>query len=111
MAINLCAKQIRWLSTLIIGLGISIPRPKIKNDNQGANFISKEAQLNPNSQHIEVRFQYIRDLVSKSLISVEHVPTDQMIADILTKPLGFVKVVQARLQLHLTATASRRSVE
>lgn len=80
------------------------------NDNQGANFISKEAQLNPNSCHIKIRFQYIRDLVSKSLISVEHTPTDKMIADILTKPLGYVKVIQARLQLHLTAAESRRSV-
>lgn len=110
VAINLCAKQVRWLSTLIIGMGILISKPKIKNDNQGANFISKEAQLNPSSQHIEIRFQYVQDLVSKSLLSVEHTPTDDMIADILTKPLGYVKVIQARLLLHLTATGSRRSV-
>lgn len=110
VAMNLCAKQVRWLSTLILGLGITINKPKIKNDNQGANFISKEAQLNPNSRHIEIRFQYIRDLVQKSLISVEHTPSEDMIADILTKPLGYVKVIQARLQLHLTSSESRRSV-
>lgn len=72
IAMNLCAKQAQWLSTLILSVGIPINKPKIKNNNQGANFISKEAQLNPNSRHIKIRFQYIQDLVQKSLISIEH---------------------------------------
>lgn len=88
VAINLCTKQVRWLSTMIIGIGIDISKPTIKNNNQGANFICKEAQLNPNSQHIEICFQYIWDLVSKLLLLIEHSPSDNMIANILTKPLG-----------------------
>lgn len=111
VAINLCAKQVRWLSTMIIGIGIAISKTKIKNNNQGANFISKEAQLNPNSWHIEIQFQYVRDLVSNLLLSIEHSPFNNMIANILTKPLGYVKVVQARHQLYLTSAESRRSVK
>lgn len=67
IAMNHCAKQIRWILSLIISLGVGIPKPVICSDNAGTNFISKEAQLNPNSKHIEVRYQYLRDLVSKLL--------------------------------------------
>lgn len=63
------------MSTLIINLGIAIPKPVIFNNNSRANFISKEAQLNPNSKHIEVRYQYLRNLVSKQLLDVSQVPT------------------------------------
>lgn len=110
IAMNHCAKQIRWLSGLIISLGVAIPKPVIFNNNAGANFISKEAQLNPNSKHIEVRYQYLRDLVSKSLLSIKQVPSSNMIADILNKPLGHIKVSSARDQLRLRTTEFSRSV-
>lgn len=77
IAMNHCAKQLRWMSSLVSDLRIDIPTPKIYNNNSGANFISREAQLNPNSKHIKVRYQYLRDLVSKSLIQVEQVPSQK----------------------------------
>lgn len=110
ISLNSCAKELQWMLGLLIGLGICIPKPIVMNDNQGANFISREAQLNPNLQHIEIRYQYIRNLVAKSRLVVRHCPSNQMIANILTKPLGYVKVIQARQQLHMAASGSRRSV-
>lgn len=95
IAMNHCAKQLRWMFTLITDLGIDIATPTMYNDNSGANFISKEAQLNANSKHIEVRYQYLRDLVSKSLLLIKQVTSSKMIANILTKPLGTVKVTAA----------------
>lgn len=110
IAMNQCAKQLRWMASLVEDLGITIPTPVIMNDNSGANFISKEAQLNANSKHIEVRYQYLRDLVSKSLLSVAQVASSEMIADILTKPLGNIKVMIARKQLGMIEAEVRRSV-
>lgn len=109
MAMNTCAKEMRWLSSVLLGLGIQIPCPVITN-NRGANFLSKEAQLNPNSRHIKVCYQYLCDLVAKSLLSVAHCPSEEMVADILTKPLGYVKDIQARKMLRLVPAVSRRSV-
>ena len=83
----------------------------MKNDNSGAITISKEAKLNENTKHIEVRFQYVLELVTKKQLSVQQVPTTEMIADGLTKPLGFVKLESSRSQLHLVVSESRRSVE
>ncbi|MBW0550074.1 hypothetical protein O181_089789 [Austropuccinia psidii MF-1] len=66
VSMNKCSKEVQWLSHLITSLGINLKVPKLKNDNTGAITISNEAQLNPNSKHIEVRFQYLRDLVRKN---------------------------------------------
>lgn len=111
VAINRCAKQLRWLTNLVLNLHIKIRAPILKNDNSGAVIISKEAQLNENTKHIEVRFQYVLELVSKKQLEIQQVLTAEMIADGLTKPLGFIKLEASRDQLHLTESESRRSVE
>ncbi|MBW0591563.1 hypothetical protein O181_131278 [Austropuccinia psidii MF-1] len=102
VSMNKCSKEVRWLSHLITSLGINLKVPTLKNDNTGAITISNEAQLNPNSKHIEVRFQYLRDLVRKNLLKVQHVPTNDMVADVLTKALGTVRHAQATKMLKLT---------
>ncbi|MBW0582771.1 hypothetical protein O181_122486, partial [Austropuccinia psidii MF-1] len=47
---------------LLTSIGLKTGIPTILNDNHGAVFIAEEAQLNPNSKHIEIRFQYVRDM-------------------------------------------------
>ncbi|KAI7944946.1 hypothetical protein MJO28_010641 [Puccinia striiformis f. sp. tritici] len=110
VAINRCAKQLRWLTNLVLHLHIKIKAPIMKNDNSGAIIISKEAHLNENTKHIEIRFQYVLELVLKKQITMLQVPTHEMIADGLTKPLGWIKLESSRAQLHLTDSESRRSV-
>jgi hypothetical protein len=111
VAINLCAKQLRWLTNLVLNLHIKIRAPILKNDNSGAVTISKEAKLNENTKHIEVRFQYVLQLVENKKVIMLQVSTHDMIADGLTKPLGFIKLESSREQLHLTDAEPRRSVK
>ena len=37
------------------------------------------------TKHIDIRFHFVRDLVKQNLLVIVWCPTDQMIADILTK--------------------------
>jgi hypothetical protein len=101
IAINKCAKQLRWMSNLITSLSIKINFPIIFNNNSGAVVISKEPKLNPNTKHIEIWFQYILQLMMNKVMKIEQVSTVDMIADVLTKPLGKIKLVGAYKQLHL----------
>jgi hypothetical protein len=82
----------------------------MKNDNSGAVIISQEAQLNENTKHIEGRFQYMLELVSKNQLKIQQVSTHDMIADGLTKPLGYIKLESSRSLLHLVDSELRRSV-
>ncbi|MBW0533619.1 hypothetical protein O181_073334 [Austropuccinia psidii MF-1] len=101
IAMNICSKQLRWLTFVFNDLGHFSPQPILFNDNSGAVTISKQASLNANTKHIEIRYQYVRDCVMKKLIRVVQVSTNDMIADVLTKPLGVVKLQEVYKQLHL----------
>jgi hypothetical protein len=43
--------------------------------------------LHSRTKHIEVRYHFLRDNVEKGNIDLNHVPTENQLADILTKPL------------------------
>jgi hypothetical protein len=101
IAINKCSKQLRWMSNLITSLSIKIDVPVIYNNNSGAVVISKEPKLNPNTKHIEICFHYIRQLIKGKVMKIEQVSTVDMIADVLTKSLGKIKLSKSCKQLHL----------
>ena len=44
-----------------------------------------------NSNHIEIKYHYIRDMVQKGVVKLQYVATNEHIADVLTKPLARVK--------------------
>jgi hypothetical protein len=51
------------------------------------------------SKRIEVRYQFIRDRVLKGVVQFQYIPTDEQLADILTKPLVKGKFVFFRDKL------------
>jgi hypothetical protein len=86
------AQTISWLRAFLIELdieGINTLDPTILNaDNQGAIKLANSAKFQKRSKHIAVHYHYTRDLVSKGQIELVFKPTDEMIADGLTKALG-----------------------
>jgi hypothetical protein len=89
------------MSNLVTLLDIKIDVPVIFNDNSGGLIILKDAQLNPNTKHIKIRFQYLCQLVAMKVMEIEQVSTVDMISNILTKPLGKIKFTVAFKHLHL----------
>ncbi|MBW0535007.1 hypothetical protein O181_074722 [Austropuccinia psidii MF-1] len=101
IVMNVCVKQLLWTSYLLTDIGLDMVKPVLYNDNSGATTISKQASLNANTKHIEVQFQYVRDLVMKRQLNLVQVGSGDMIADVLTKPLGLQKLTEVYQQLHL----------
>lgn len=72
---------------------------KIYGDNQGAIALSKNPVNRSRSKHIDIKhidikYHFICDVLSEGRIHVEYCPTDDMVADILTKPVSKVKIVK-----------------
>ena len=63
----------------------------LHSDNQGAIELTKNPLRNDRSKHIHVRHHYVRQQVEAKSIRVFYCKTEDMIADILTKPLDRVK--------------------
>ena len=79
-----------WLRKFISGLGIvdSIAKPlKIYCDNSAAVFFSKNDKYSKGAKHMEIKYFAVKEEVQKQTITIQHISTEMMIADPLTKGL------------------------
>lgn len=94
--IALCeaSKQGQWLRTLLqeIGrqklLGGCGHQVHVLGDNQVSLAIASDLMSHRRTKHIDVRYHYIRQLIAFKKMRVDYVPTADIIADVLTKPLA-----------------------
>jgi hypothetical protein len=82
--------QALWLRNFISGLGVvdTITKPlKIYCDNSAAVFFSKSDKYSRGAKHMELKYFVVKEEVQKQIVSIQHIRTDLMIADPLTKGL------------------------
>ena len=68
-------------------------------DNKSAIQLCKNPVFHDRSKHIETHFHFIRECVQDGKIAVEYVPTDEQLADIMTKALPKAKFQELRQEL------------
>jgi len=66
-------------------------------DNQGAQKLVKNPVYHSRTKHIDIRHHYVREIYEKKEIDIKYIPTNDMVADIFTKPLFKMKH-----ELHIT---------
>ena len=69
---------------------------KAFEDNTGALELAKVPKMRPRTKHINIKYHHFRDHVQQGTIKVEHVSTDDQIADIFTKPLPAASFLKHR---------------
>jgi hypothetical protein len=60
----------------------------LKMDSQSAIALSKNPVFHDRNKHIDARFHFIRECIGDGKMDIEHIRTEEQIADILTKPLA-----------------------
>jgi Reverse transcriptase (RNA-dependent DNA polymerase)/gag-polypeptide of LTR copia-type len=104
------ASQGQWAAQVFRDLGMpeyisdSGQTVDMRGDNQGALALVKNPHLHERSKHIDVCHHYIRDLAEKKKLRVTYVPTAEMPADGMTKPLARVAFERFKGQLGIAAT-------
>eukprot|EP00253_Pinus_taeda_P015728 PITA_15728 len=88
VAATTAACQAVWMRRMLRSLGQEQAKTTvIFCDNSSAITLSKNLVFHKRTKHIDIRFHYIRELVSNGEIVLEHCRTQEQVADILTKPL------------------------
>ena len=85
--------HVMWMRNFISALGVvdSISRPlKLFCDNSATVAFSKNTRSISRSKHIDVKFYFVKEKVTESLIDIEHMSTKGMLVDPLTKDLPIV---------------------
>ncbi|KAJ2911698.1 hypothetical protein MD484_g8716, partial [Candolleomyces efflorescens] len=89
--ISMCyaGQHLAWLRSFLEDIGHKQTSPTdLYNDNQGAIALSKDPQFRARTKHIQRKYHYVRDdLVNKNQAVIKYIPTGDMVADIMTKPL------------------------
>ena len=93
VAITHAAKEALWLRSLIFQLfELDLEPTTLFSDNKSAIELTKDHQFHPRTKHIDIRFHFIWYIVENGSIRLIYCPTDDMIADTLTKALPSTKV-------------------
>jgi hypothetical protein len=88
VAMSAAAQEAKWLATFLGELGFPQGPITLYVDNQSAKAIAENPIHHARTKHIDVRYHFIRDLISNGVISLQWCPTESMTADTFTKALG-----------------------
>jgi hypothetical protein len=102
------SKKCLLFRRLLRELGFEQPGPTTCfEDNKSAINLAIAPEITKHSRHIFVRHHYIRDLVEQKHIAIQYLATDQMTADLLTKPLPVGLFTRLRSKLLNTSSSSQ----
>ncbi|XP_040198473.1 secreted RxLR effector protein 161-like [Rana temporaria] len=88
VAASQAGQEVIWLRQLLEDLDqIQKESTPIYEDNQGCIALAQTERINPRTKHIDVRYHFLRDLQEQGQMDLQYCPTEEMLADILTKPL------------------------
>uniref|UniRef100_A0AAV1VAR2 Reverse transcriptase Ty1/copia-type domain-containing protein n=1 Tax=Peronospora matthiolae TaxID=2874970 RepID=A0AAV1VAR2_9STRA len=116
MALSEATKEAVWLKVLLGELGEMTSDEAIKmyEDNQGSIALAKNPEFHKRTKHIDIRYHFVREKVESGEVVLEYCPTQDMLADMMTKPIAAVQFENIRDRLGIQGAAaneSRGSVE
>ena len=101
------SKEAIYIRQLLEELGLDMSKPTlIYGDNQGAIALTKNPQFHERTRHIRIKEHQVREFVQQDLVHVEYIPTTNMTADILTKPLGSILFAKHRTSMGMVITVA-----
>ncbi len=102
IALGSATQEAIWLRRLLSDLKVEVDTPTdILEDNQGAIAIAKNPVGHKRTKHIDIRYHFIREAVLTGTAHLTYCPTNEMVADILTKPLPRVQFEKLRNEFGL----------
>ena len=90
-----------WTRLFLEAQGYPVEENILFQDNKSAMLLEANGRKSAGkrSRHLNIRYFFVTDQVEKGNLSIEYCPTDQMLADYMTKPLHGAKFAGFRQEL------------
>ena len=80
-------KECIWMHGLVESLGLKVEKPVLNCDSESALCLAKNPVYHEKTKHIDIRLNFIRDIVEEDKFSILKIDTKVNPADMLTKSL------------------------
>lgn len=102
-AVTEAGQELLWLRRMMEAFGCVDENPTVlQSDNLGAIHLTTKSTFHDRTKHIDIHYHWIREIVKNGSVKLQHCPTEQMVANMLTKALGKRKFLNLRKQLGLS---------
>ena len=91
IAATYAAKEAIWLREFISKIYEPQGPMTLHSDSQSTIALPHNEQFHARTKHINIRFHFIRYVIEAGKITIDYCPTDDMVADTLTKALPSAK--------------------
>lgn len=88
-AVTEAGQELVWLREMMTQFKFKVVSPTVlSSDNMGAIHLTSKSIFHSRTKHIEIQHHWIREVVNSGKLTIKHCPSEDMIADLLTKSLG-----------------------
>ena len=86
---SVAATEIKFVVSILTEIGGEPPPlPSIlREDNTGAIFMAKNTAIGQRTKHVDIRYQFVNDMVQQGDLTVVHIPGGDNPSDLMTKNL------------------------
>ena len=93
--------KILWTKYFMEAQGIKITTNIIYRDNTSSMKLEENGKSSSGrrTRHFNIKYFYITDLIQRGEVTIEYCPTNDMIADYMTKPITGAKFKRFRKQI------------
>ena len=104
VALSLASQEAVWIRKLLLEIGFAVDgATTLYEDNNGAIDLSRNPKYHNRTKHIDISYHFTRERVTSGELNIIYCPTENMLADIMTKGLGRPKFEQFRKMLGVMA--------
>lgn len=88
VALTEATKEASYLGYILEELGYEGHTPvMIHTDSQSAQRMAEFGAQHSRTKHIHYKYHYVKDAIEQNVVKLKYLSTDQMLADVLTKPV------------------------
>ena len=109
VSLGAATKKAVWLRDLLKELGCEQGEATpLYEDNRSAIALAENESHSRRTRHIHVKYHYVREAIKENIVRIIYCPSEQMVADMMTKSLPSSKFAELRdhfLLVHAAGTS------